>query len=94
VDSGLITATSALIGSLVGLLGLFDAGVGFLIRRADKNRETGETEMVAHLRWEIRRLKRELAQARVNAIAWREQLIESDIKPLPADWTVAHDEDE
>lgn len=94
MDSSLITAYAGLIGAVVTLLGLIGAGISFLIRRADRNRETGETALVTHLRKEIRRLKREAYQRWADATAWREQLIQNDIKPDPSGWTPIPEEDE
>lgn len=94
MDSELITASTGFIGAVVALLGALGGGIAFLIRRADKKRETGETLMVEHFKEqlkkaeaEIRHLKR-VAHARlVNGTAWREQLLRNDIDPEPKEWT-------
>lgn len=87
MDSQTITAYAGLIAATVGLLTAIGAGVSFLIRRADRRRESGDTELVAHLRKELRKLKRELDMKEADATSWRDQLLENGIKPNPAHWT-------
>lgn len=87
MDSQIITAYAGLIGAIVALLGLIGGGISFLIRRADRRRESGETELVTHLRRELRKLKRELDMKEADATSWRDQLMEHGIKPNPAHWT-------
>lgn len=94
MDSQFITATTGFIGAVVALLGAIGGGIAFLIRRADKKRETGETRMLNNLKGQIRDLKAlgrwkdqiiQLQQRDGNK--WREQLLRADIDPKPADWT-------
>lgn len=89
-----ITASTALIGAVVGLLGALGGGIAFLIRRADKKRETGEALMLNNLKGQIRDLKAlgrwkdqiiQLQQR--DGTAWREQLLRHDIEPEPAEWS-------
>lgn len=94
MDSGLITA-------LTGLLLAIGGGVGFLIRRADKNREAREAMLIKNLEEQLkksqlneRRLERINRMLRADATAWREQLIRNDIEPEPIHWTPAPEEDE
>jgi hypothetical protein len=78
----------------VALLGALGGGIAFLIRRADKKRETGEALMLNNLKGQIRDLKAlnrwkdeiiHLQQR--DGTAWREQLLRNDIDPAPAEWT-------
>lgn len=93
-EADVLTATATLVGSVVGLLTAVGAGLGFLIRQADKKRELGEARMVEHYKEQLRKAEAEirwlkkLAHARLlNGAAWREQLIRNDIEPQPKDWT-------
>jgi hypothetical protein len=94
VDSQIITAYAGLIGAVVALLGLIGGGISFVIRRADRRRETGETELVAHLRKQIRNLKRKLTAREADGSAWKDQLLKNDIEPTPSHWTPFLEEDE
>jgi hypothetical protein len=94
VDSGLITAISALITVLGG-------GAGFIIRRADKKRESNEALLIDNLRAQLaeakreaRRWKRSWELANNDATAYREQLIQHDIPPLPPHRTPLPEDDE
>lgn len=94
MDAGVITASTALIGAVVTLLGALGAGIAFLINRADKKRESGEALMVEHFKQQLRNAEAKIRWLEeVNSIrysdgaAWREQLIRSDIDPKPAEWT-------
>ena len=89
-----ITATTGFIGAVVALLGALGGGIAFLIRRADKKRETGETLMIEHIKIQLRnalkenRWLQEVADIRfIDGNQWREQLLRADIDPKPADWT-------
>jgi hypothetical protein len=101
VDSQLITASTGFIGAIVALLGALGGGIAFLIRRADKKRETGETLMVEHFKEQLRKAEAEirwlkrLAHARLlNGTAWREQLLRHDLDPEPAEWTDVPEEEQ
>jgi hypothetical protein len=94
VDSALITAISALITVMGG-------GAGFIIRRADKRRESNEALLIDNLRAQVakaekeaRRWKRAWALADNDAAAYREQLIQHDIPPLPPHRTPLPEDDE
>lgn len=101
MDSQLITASTGFIGAIVALLGALGGGIAFLIRRADKKRETGETLMVEHFKEQLRKAEAEirwlkrLAHARLlNGTAWREQLLRHDLDPEPAEWTDVPEEEQ
>lgn len=94
MDSQIITAYTGLIGAVVALLALIGGGISFVIRRADRRRESGETELVTHLRKQIRTLKRKLDAREADATAWKEQLLKNDIDPNPSHWTPFLEEDE
>lgn len=94
MDSSLITAYTGLIGAVVALIGLIGGGIGFVIRRADRRREVGETGLVDHLRKQLRYLTRKLEAREADATSWKEQLIENDIKPNPTHWTPIREDDE
>lgn len=94
MDSQLITATTGFIGAVVALLGALGGGIAFLIRRADKKRETGEERMIELIKIQLRnalkenRWLQEVADLRyTDGNRWREQLLRSDLDPKPADWT-------
>lgn len=94
MDSGLITAITALLTAT-------GAGVGFFIRRADRRRESNEALLIENLRAQLleakkeaRRWKRAWGLADADAAAYREQLIEHDIPPEPAHRTPLPEEDE
>ncbi len=94
MDSQLITASTGFIGAIVALLGALGGGLAFLIRRADKKRETGETLMLNNLKAQIRDAKARIRWQdqviqiqRKDGTAWREQLLRHDIDPEPAEWT-------
>lgn len=85
--AGIITASVSILTALGG-------GIAFLINRADKRRDRNEALLIEHLRDRVRQLEAQLArEQRIRHIVaadgrhWREQLIENDIKPEPADWT-------
>lgn len=94
MDSTLITAYAGLIGAVVALLGVIGGGISFVIRRADRRREAGETGLVEHLRKQIRNLKRKLDAREADGTMWKEQLIENDIRPNPSHWTPIREEEE
>lgn len=94
MDSQTITAYAGFITAVVALLGVIGAGIGFVIRRADRKRETGETELVEHLRKKIRNLKRKLTAREADGTMWKEQLLKNDIEPIPSTWTPFLEEDE
>ena len=94
VDSNTITAYTGFIGAIVAFLGLIGGGISYVIRRADRSRETGEAGLVEHLRKQLRYLTRKLEAREADATSWKEQLIESDIKPNPTHWTPIREEDE
>ncbi|AYN59015.1 hypothetical protein PBI_RYAN_23 [Arthrobacter phage Ryan] len=94
MDAGVITATTGFLGAVVALLGALGGGIAFLIRRADKKRETGEALMLNNLKGQIRDLKAlvrwkdQIIQfQQKDGTAWREQLLRHDIEPEPAEWT-------
>lgn len=69
------------------------AGIAWLVNRADKRRDAREAqviqtlkdrvaELVKKVRWWERRDNRRTR----TGDKWREQLIENDIKPEPAEW--------
>lgn len=105
MDSGLITAITALLTAA-------GAAVGFFIRRADKRRETNEALLIENLRTQLAEAKAtaavQIAEAKkearrwklawqladADAAAYREQLIVNDIPPEPAHRTPLPEEDE
>jgi NAD dependent epimerase/dehydratase family enzyme len=94
VDAGVITATTGFIGAVVALLGALGGGMAFLIRRADKKRETGEAMMVDHFKEQLRKAEQKnrwlnlaLEIKTADGNAWREQLLRHDIEPEPDKWT-------
>lgn len=94
MDSQLITASTGLIGAVVALLGALGGGIAFLIRRADKKRETGEMLMLNNLKHQLREAKAQIRWKdqiihlqQKDGTAWREQLLRHDIDPEPAEWT-------
>jgi hypothetical protein len=94
VDPQLITASTGFIGAVVALLGALGGGIAFLIRRADKKRETGETLMIEHIKTQLRNALREnrwlqeVADLRFkDGNDWREQLLRADLDPKPGNWT-------
>lgn len=94
MDAGVITATAALVGAVVTLLGALGGGIAYLVNRADKKRETGEERMLNNLKHQISELKAksrwqdEVIQLQQrDGTAWREQLLRHDIEPEPAEWT-------
>lgn len=92
MDAGVITATTGFVGAIVALLGALGGGLAFLIRRADKKRETGEALMLEHLKAELRKAHRALAIRTRDGNAWRDQLLRNDIEPEPAEWSPLPDE--
>jgi hypothetical protein len=94
VDPATITASTALIGAVVALLTAVGGGLAFLIRRADKKREVGETRMITHIKTQLRnalaeiRWLQEVGDLRYkDGNKWREQLLRSHLDPKPEDWT-------
>lgn len=94
MDPQLITASTGFIGAIGALLGALGGGLAFLIRRADKKRETGETFMIEHIKIQLRNALKEnrwlqdVADLRfTDGNRWREQLLRADLDPEPADWT-------
>lgn len=84
---------------LGGFLGIIGGGVGWLINRADKKRETREADVIQTLKDRIEELKAQLAKVtrqlkqRTRAgDRWREQLVAHDIKPDPDAWPEDDDE--
>lgn len=78
---------------LGGFLGIVGGGVGWLINRADKKRESREAAVIQTLKDRIEELKAQLARVtrRLNQRTragdrWREQLVAHDIKPDPDAW--------
>lgn len=78
---------------LGGFLGVVGGGVGWLINRADKKRESREAAVIQTLKDRIEELKAQLARVtrRLNQRTragdkWREQLVAHDIKPDPDAW--------
>lgn len=84
---------------LGGFLGVIGGGVGWLINRADKKRESREAAVIQTLKDRIEELKAQLARVtrRLNQRTragdrWREQLVAHDIKPDPDAWPEDDDE--
>lgn len=94
MDAGVITATAALVGAVVTLLGALGGGIAYLVNRADKKRETGEALMMTNLKNQIRdakariRWQDQIIQLQMrDGNKWREQLIKLEADPVPAEWT-------
>lgn len=94
MDAEAITASTGLIGAVVTLLGAIGGGIAFLISRADKKREAGESRMIEHFKEQLRKseaknrwLERALTFRWNDGNAWREQLLRHDIEPEPKEWT-------
>lgn len=94
MDAEVITASTGFIGSVVALLGALGGGIAFFIRRADKKREEGESSMLTHYREQLAKTERKIAWLEMalaikteDGTAWREQLIENEIKPNPSKWS-------
>lgn len=86
MDPGFITA-------VVGGLAVLGGGAKYVIDRADKKRERREIKVeellksrVSALELAAKAAKRHAARVESAARRWREQLIDHDIKPDPADW--------
>jgi hypothetical protein len=84
---------------LGGFLGVLGGGIGWLINRADKKRESREAAVIQTLKDRIEELKSQLARVtrRLNQRTragdrWREQLVAHDIKPDPDAWPEDDDE--
>lgn len=84
---------------LGGFLTVVGGGVGWLINRADKKRESREAAVIQTLKDRIEELKAQLARVtrRLNQRTragdrWREQLVAHDIKPDPDAWPEDDDE--
>lgn len=84
---------------LGGFLGVIGGGVAWLINRADKKREKREADVIQTLKDRIDELKknvaaltRKLSKRTRTGDKWREQLIEHQIKPEPAEWPEDDDE--
>ncbi len=80
---------AAIITAVGGALTVVGAGLGFLIKRADRKQKERETALKDDRKERIEELEAETRRLRRDATAWREQLIANDIKPVPADWTEA-----
>lgn len=94
MDAGVINASAGLIATAVTLLTAIGGGLAFLIRRADKKRELGESRMITHIKTQLRNALakidwlQEVADLRyADGNRWREQLLRSDLDPKPEDWT-------
>jgi hypothetical protein len=87
------------LGPLGAFLGVIGAGIAWLVNRADKARDSREAQVIQTLKDRIEELKKNLAavtrklsrRTRVGD-KWREQLIEHQIKPDPAEWPEDDDE--
>jgi hypothetical protein len=84
------------LGTFLGVLG---GGVGWWFNRADKRRDAREAQVIQTLKDRIEELKktvasltRKLARRTRTGDKWREQLIEHQIKPEPAEWPEDDDE--
>lgn len=84
------------LGTFLGVIG---GGIGWLINRADKKRESREAAVIQTLKDRIEELKQQLARVtrqlkqRTRAgDKWREQLVAHDIKPDPEAWPEDDDE--
>jgi cbb3-type cytochrome oxidase subunit 3 len=84
------------LGSFLGVLG---GGVVWWVNRADKKRDSQEAQVIQTLKDRIDELKKNVAAltrklARRTRVGdrWREQLIEHQIKPDPAEWPEDDDE--
>ena len=87
------------LGPFGAFLGVVGGGVGWLITRADKKRESREAAVIQTLKDRIEELKAQLARVtrqlkqRTRAgDKWREQLVAHDIKPDPEAWPEDDDE--
>jgi len=84
---------------LGGFLTVVGGGVGWLINRADKKRESREAAVIQTLKDRIEELLKKLRwwERRDNRRTragdkWREQLVAHDIKPDPDAWPEDDDE--
>lgn len=84
---------------LGAFLAVIGGGIGWLINRADKKRESKEAAVIQTLKDRIEELKAQLARVtrRLNQRTragdrWREQLVAHDIKPDPDAWPEDDDE--
>lgn len=84
---------------LGGFLTVLGGGVGWLINRADKKRESREAAVIQTLKDRIEELLKKLRwwERRDNRRTragdrWREQLVAHDIKPDPDEWPEDDDE--
>ena len=84
---------------LGGFLTVVGGGVGWLINRADKKRESREAAVIQTLKDRIEELLKKLRwwERRDNRRTragdkWREQLVANDIKPDPDAWPEDDDE--
>jgi len=84
---------------LGGFLTVLGGGVAWMVNRADKRRDSREAQVIQTLKDRIDELKKTVAsltrklskRTRVGD-RWREQLIEHQIKPEPAEWPEDDDE--
>lgn len=79
------------LGTFLGVIG---AGAAWLFNRADKKRAERETSVISLYKDQNGTLRQQLADAEAESkqrlkdgTKWREQLIEHQIKPDPAEWT-------
>lgn len=79
------------LGTFLGMIG---AGVAWLFNRADKQRAERETSVIALYKDQNGTLRQQLAAAAAESkqrlkdgTKWREQLLQNQIKPDPAEWT-------
>ena len=82
-----------------GFLGVIGGGVAWWFNRADKARDSREAQVIQTLKDRIDELKKQLAavtrklsRRTRTGDKWREQLIEHQIKPEPAEWPEDDDE--
>ncbi|WP_457948320.1 hypothetical protein ACTAQI_20370 [Pseudarthrobacter sp. alpha12b] len=78
---------------LGGFLTVIGGGIGWLINRADKKRESREAaviqtlkDMVAELKKKLRWWERRDSRRTRAGDKWRGQLLANHISPDPADW--------
>ena len=86
------------LGTFLGVIG---AGIGWLVNRADKRRDSREAEVIQTLKDRIEEMKKTIASLRRKLSSrtragdrWREQLVAHDIKPDPAEWPEDTDDEQ
>jgi hypothetical protein len=84
-----------------GFLGVIGSGVGWIINRADKKRDSREAALIQTLKDRIEELTKKLRwwERRDNRRTragdkWREQLVANEIKPEPAEWPEDPDDEQ